>query len=130
MTWDVHGGAHAHWLGFRKLQALWANTAIATPERDTYHLESDGLAIKIYVKESTDVVRHEEAAMRRGFREAQCYGQFCLLQGHWRMPLAPESQENFITAAPGGLLTPTRVPLGMIDATAHFRGVTTQLLHP
>ena len=51
-----------------------------------------------------------------------------MLQGYWQMPLAPESQEMFTIAGPGGLYTPTRVPQGVLNATSYFQATMTSLL--
>ena len=48
-----------------------------------------------------------------------------MLQGYWQMPLAPESQEMFTTAGPGGLYTPTRVPQGVLNAISYFQATMT-----
>ena len=51
-----------------------------------------------------------------------------MLQGYWQMKLAAEAQELFTIATPEGLFTPTRVPQGVLNATAYFQGVMTELL--
>ena len=40
--------------------------------------------------------------------EATCSGSLDMLPGYWQIPLAPDSQEIFTIAGPGGLYTPTR----------------------
>ena len=44
------------------------------------------------------------------------------------MPLAEEALEIFTIATPLGLFTPTRVPQGVLNATAYFQDVVTELL--
>ena len=44
------------------------------------------------------------------------------------MPLAEEAREGFTITTPLGLFTPTRVPQGVLNATAYFQGVITKLL--
>ena len=44
------------------------------------------------------------------------------------MPLAEEAREIFTITTPLGLFTPTRVPQGVLNATAYFQGVMTELL--
>ena len=44
------------------------------------------------------------------------------------MPLAEEARESFTTTNPLGLFTPIRVPQGVLNATACFQGVMTELL--
>ena len=44
------------------------------------------------------------------------------------MPLAEGAREIFTITTPLGLLTPTRVPQGVLNATAYFQGVMTELL--
>ena len=44
------------------------------------------------------------------------------------MPLAAEAQRVFTIATPEGLFTPTRVPQGVLNATAYYQGVMTEFL--
>ena len=44
------------------------------------------------------------------------------------MPLAEEAREIFTITTPLGLFTPTRVPQGVLNATAYFQGVMTELV--
>ena len=44
------------------------------------------------------------------------------------MPLAEEARESFTFTTPLGLFTPTRVPQGVLNASAYFQGVMTELL--
>ena len=59
---------------------------------------------------------------------ARSFGKLDLLQGYWQMPLAEEAREIFTITTPLGLFTPTRVPEGVLNATAYFQGVMTELL--
>ena len=53
---------------------------------------------------------------------ARFFGELDLLQGYWQMLLAEEAREIFTTTSPLGLFTPTRVPQGVLNATAYFQG--------
>ena len=44
------------------------------------------------------------------------------------MPLAEEAREIFTITTPLGLFTPSRVPQRVLNATAYFQGVMTELL--
>ena len=44
------------------------------------------------------------------------------------MPLAEKAREIFTITTPLGLFTLTRVPQGVLNATAYFQGVMTELL--
>ena len=44
------------------------------------------------------------------------------------MPLAAEAQKGFTIATSEGLFAPTRVPQGVLNATAYFQGVMTKFL--
>ena len=44
------------------------------------------------------------------------------------MQLAAKAQEAFTITTPDGLFTPTRAPQGVLNATAYFQGVMTELL--
>ena len=59
---------------------------------------------------------------------ARFFGKLDLLQGYWQMPLAEEARDIFTITTPVCLFTPTRVPQGVLNATAHFKGVMIQLL--
>ena len=60
------------------------------------------------------------------FFNARFFGKLDLLQGYWQMPLAEEAREIFTITTPLGLFTPTRVPQGVLNATAYFQGVMTE----
>ena len=59
---------------------------------------------------------------------ARFFGKLDILQGHWQMPLAEEAREIYTITTPLGLFTPTRVPQGVLNATACFEGVMTAFL--
>ena len=59
---------------------------------------------------------------------ASFFGKLDLLQGYWQMFLAEEAREIVTITTPLVLFTPTRVPQGVLNATAHFQGVTTELV--
>ena len=54
---------------------------------------------------------------------ARFFGKLDLLQGYLE-----EAREIFTITTPLGLLTPTRVPQGVQNATAYIQGVMTELL--
>ena len=54
---------------------------------------------------------------------AVCFGKSDMLQGFLQMPLAADAQEIFTIATPEGLLTPTREPQGVLNATGYFQGI-------
>ena len=70
---------------------------------------------------------NQEAEMA-DLRGAACFGKLDMLQGYWQMPLVAEAQEVLTIATPEGLFTPTRVPQGVLNATAYFQDVMTELL--
>ena len=59
---------------------------------------------------------------------ARFFGKLDLLPGYWQMPLAEEARGFFTITAPLGLFTPTRLSQGVLNATACFQGVMTELL--
>ena len=59
---------------------------------------------------------------------ARFFGKLDLLQGCWQMPLAEEAREISTITTPLGLFTPTSVLQGVLNATAYFQGVMTELL--
>ncbi|CAN0182786.1 unnamed protein product [Scytosiphon promiscuus] len=108
------------------IQAVWASPAMAVPKLDTFRLVSDYQAVNSQVEQSPGVMPNHEDM--RDLLGAKYFGKLDLLQGYWQMPLAPEAQEIFTIATPEGLFTPTRVPQGVLNATAYFQGVMTDLL--
>ena len=54
---------------------------------------------------------------------ARFFGMLDILPGYWQMPLAEEAREIFTITTSLGLFTPTRVPQGVLIATAYFQGV-------
>ena len=51
-----------------------------------------------------------------------------MIQGYWQMPLHENAQEMFIMVTAGGLFTPTRVPQGVLNATAYFQAIMSEVL--
>ena len=111
---------------FKNLQAVWASPAMAVPKKDSFRLVSDYSAANAQVEQSPGVMPNHEDM--RDLLGAKFFGKLDLLQGYWQMPLAPEAQEVFTMVTPDGLFTPTRVPQGVLNATAYFQGVMTDLL--
>ena len=60
--------------------------------------------------------------------EARFFSSLDLLQGYWQRPLAPDAQEMFTIATPGGLYTPTCVPQGILNATSYLQATLTRVL--
>ena len=59
---------------------------------------------------------------------ARFFGMLDILPGYWQMPLAEEAREISTITTPLGLFTPTRVPQGVLNATAYLKGILTELL--
>ena len=59
---------------------------------------------------------------------ARFFGKLDLLQGYWQMPLVKEARGNLTITTQLGLFTPRHVPQGVLNATAYFQGVMTELL--
>jgi hypothetical protein len=51
---------------------------------------------------------------------ARCFFLIDLFNGYWQIPVIPEDQEKFSFITGDGIWTPTRVPQGTMNATAHF----------
>ena len=111
----------------RNLQAVWASPAMAVPKKDSFRLVSDYKAVNEQVEKSPGVMPNQESDMT-DLLSARFFGKLDLLQGYWQMPLAEEAREIFTITTPEGLFTPTRVPQGVLNATAYFQGVMTELL--
>ena len=114
-------------LVFLNMQAVWASAAMATPKKGGYRLVSDFRAANKQVEKVPGVMPNPEASMAQ-LSAAKFYGSLDLLQGYWQCPLAPEAQEIFTIATPGGLYTPKRVPQGILNATSYFQATLTRIL--
>ena len=114
-------------LVFRNLQAVWSSPAMAVPKKDSFRLVSDYKAVNEQVEKSPGVMPNQEADMV-DLLSARFFGKLDLLQGYWQMPLAEEAREIFTITTSLGLFTPTRVSQGVLNATAYFQGVMTELL--
>lgn len=114
-------------LVYRRLQAVWASAAMATPTKGGYRLVSDYRAVNKQTEKVPSVMPNHEAEMV-DLLGAACFGKLDMLQGYWQMPLAADAQEIFTIATPEGLFTPTRVPQGVLNATGYFQGIMTGLL--
>ena len=112
----------------RNLQEVWASPAMAVPKKKSYRLVSNYQAIDSQVEKCPGVMPNQEADMA-DLLGANCFGKLDMLQGYWQMPLANIAQEIFTIATSDGLFTPTRVPQGVLNATAYFQGVMSELLH-
>ena len=88
---------------------------------------SDYKAVNEQVEKSPGVMPDQEADMV-DLLSPRFFGKLDLLQGYWQMPLAEEAREIFTITTPLGLFTPTRVPQGVLNATAYFQDVMTELL--
>ena len=83
--------------------------------------------VKEQVEKSPGVMPNQEADMVNPL-SARFFGKLDLLQDYWHMPKAEEAREIFTITTPLGLFTPTPVPQGVLNATAFFQGVMTELL--
>ena len=109
------------------MQAVWASVAMATPKKGGFRLVSDFRAANQRVEKVPGVMPNQEASMAK-LSEAKLYGSLILLQGYWQCPMAPEEQEIFTIATPGGLYTPTRVPQEILNATSCFQATLIRVL--
>ncbi|CAM9307795.1 unnamed protein product, partial [Sphacelaria rigidula] len=93
----------------------------------SFHLVSVYKAVSDQIKKSLGVMPNQESGMRDPL-SARFFSNLDLLQGYWQMPLAEEAQEIFTITTPLGLFTPKRVGQGVLNATAFFPGIMTELL--
>ena len=83
---------------------------------------SDYLAVNKQIENMSGAMPNQEAEMV-DLRGATYFGKLDMLQGYWQMPLAAKAHKVLTTATPEGLFTPTRVPRGILNATAYSQGV-------
>ena len=98
-------------LVFLSMQAVWASAAMPAPNKGGVRLVSGFRAANQRVEKVPGVMPNQEASIAK-LSEANIYGSLDLLQGYRQRSLAPEAQEIFTIATPGGLYTPTQVPQG------------------
>ena len=114
-------------LVFRNMQAVWASAAMAAPKKGGFCLVSDYRAVNKQIEKVPGDMSNQETE-KADWRGATRFEKLDMLQGYWQTPLAAEAQEVFTVATPEGLFTPTRVPQSIVNATAYFQGVMTELL--
>ena len=100
---------------------------IAAPIKGVFFLVNDYRSVNKQIEKVPGVIPNQEGEMAALWR-ATCFGKLDMLQGYWQMPLAAAAQEVFTTATLEGLFPPPRVPQGVLNATAYFQGVMTELL--
>ena len=93
----------------------------------SFRLVSNYKAVDEQVEKSLVVMPNQEADIG-DLLSARFFGKLYLLQVYWQMPLAEEAREIFTITTPIGLFTLTRVPQGVLNATAYFQGVMAELL--
>ena len=86
---------------------------------------SDYCAVNKQIEKVPGVMPNQKAEMA-DLRGATCFVKLNM-QGYWQMPLAVEAQEVSTMATPEDLFTPTRAPEGVLNATAYFQGMITEL---
>ena len=113
---------------FRNNQAIFGSVAMAIPkgEKD-FRLVSDYRAVNALIEQNALPMPNLEDVARL-FAHATAFCTLDLLQGYWQMPLRRDAREMFTMVTPGGLFTPTRVPQGVLNATAYFQAVMRNVL--
>ena len=108
-------------------QATCASVAMAVPKGRSYRMVADYRAANAQV-ELVPWPMPDLEGMASRFRGVPAFCSLDLLQGYWQMPLAEEAQNLFSIVLPSGLYTPTRVPQGMLNATAFFQSTMAEIL--
>ena len=98
-------------LSFLNMQAVWASAAMAISKKAGFRLVSHLQAANQRVEKVPGVMPNQVASMAK-LSKAKVYGSPDLVK--WECPLAPDAQEIFTIATPGGLYMPTRVPRGIL----------------
>ena len=86
---------------------------------------SDVRAANQQVEKVPGVMLNQAASMAK-LSEARFYRSLHL--GDSECPLAPDAQEIFTIAAPGGLCTPTCGAQGILNAISYFQATLTRVL--
>ncbi|OWY97227.1 Retrotransposon protein, Ty3-gypsy subclass, partial [Phytophthora megakarya] len=109
----------------------WASPPRIVPKNEpgTYRMTVDMRA----VNERTDPIQWPmpilESAL--GLLEgSSCYFTLDWFRGYWQLPLHPESQEIFSVMTHRGIITPTRVLMGGMDAVAYCQHVVEEVFRP
>lgn len=100
---------------------------MATPKKGGYRMVSDYRQVNRMVEK---VPSHAESGSEYG----QAESHHVLRQPGYAPKLlanaaSTEFQDLFTISTPMGLYTPTRVPQGVLNATAYFQATMTELLH-
>lgn len=108
-------------LVYLNLQAVFSSAAVVVPKKDSYRMVGDFRAVNSQHESVPGPTPRKEEQMSRT-HGATHFCSLDLLHAHWQMPLTEEAQEMFTISTPDGLLTPTRVPQGVLNATSYFQG--------
>ena len=113
---------------YPNFQAIYGSVAMAIPKgENNFRLVADYRAVNATIEPAAFPMPNLES-MPGLFAQAQAFCTLDLLQGYWQMPLDPQAQELFTMVTTEGLYTPTRVPQGVLNATAYFQGVMQKVL--
>ena len=119
MHWNL-GRARA---GVSQSAGCVGSAAMATPKKGEFCLVSDYRAVNRQIETIPGVMPNQGAEMA-DLRGATCFGKLYMLQRYRQISLAAEIRKVFTT--PEGLLSPTRMLQGVLNATAYFQDVTTE----
>ena len=109
-------------------QAVYGSVAMAVPKGNRgFRMVADYRAVNATIEQAAFPMPHLES-MPGLFARAKAFCTLDLFQGYWQMPLSPDAQESFTMVTTQSLYTPTRVPQGVLNATAYFQGVMHQVL--
>ena len=112
---------------FHNPQAVFSSVAMAVPKGNGFRMVADYRAVNQLVEQAAmPMPRLEELGMLLGGAAAFC--TLDMIQGYWQMPLHESARELFTMVTTGGLYTPTRVPQGVLNATAYFQATMAEVL--
>ena len=112
---------------YRNPQATCSSVAMAVPNGAGFRMVAGYRAVNQQI---------EQAAMRMprleelGYllRGAGAFRTLNMIQGSWQTPMHENAQEMFTMVTTGGLFTPTRVPQVVVNATAYFQTIMSEVL--
>lgn len=105
----------------------WASAPllVAKPGPSMYRFTVDLRPVNKYTIKYHYPMPHIEQELTKT-QGSKVFCEVDFLHGYWQLPLAEKSQELMSIITPDGIMTPTRVPHGTTNATAHMQAQITK----
>ena len=112
---------------YRNPQATCSSVAMAVPKGSGFGMVADYRANNQQIEQAAmSIPRLEELGYF--LRGVGAFYTLDMIQGYSQAPLHETAQEMFTMVTTGGLFTPTRVPQRVLNATAYFQAIMSEVL--